>query len=195
MYAIIVGILFYYESFKDSAREIETLLKSIRESAIEIISTDLDFDAAADLRSTTAGPRLTRDYDEAVKAETRQLDHLSLLANRFSKGYNNFQRLRHRGKYIIDKKNLTKQRAEVDKAFEKKKAAAINFETYAQAFYRKKQQKALQELHRTLERQSRLLEDLNTRLSSIEKAPRIVREVLPSAMKVATSNPPGSHWF
>lgn len=125
MYAIIVGILFYYESFKDSAREIETLLKSIRESAIEIISTDLDFDAAADLRSTTAGPRLTRDYDEAVKAETRQLDHLSLLANRFSKGYNNFQRLRHRGKYIIDKKNLTKQRAEVDKAFEKKKAAAI----------------------------------------------------------------------
>ncbi|KAL8680582.1 MAG: hypothetical protein Q9224_006929 [Gallowayella concinna] len=113
--------------FKDSVREIEVLLKSVQDMEIEILASPLDLDAVLDLSSTPAGPRLIRKHNNARLSAAEQIDNLGELAERFSKGYNSFQRLRYRGMYLMDKKTLTEKRAAVDKAVEKTRYAAMMY--------------------------------------------------------------------
>ncbi|KAL8800647.1 MAG: hypothetical protein Q9200_007184 [Gallowayella weberi] len=197
-YAVIVGILYYHQLFKDSVREIEDLLKSTEDLEIEILASPLDLDTVLDLASTPAGPRLTKAHRRARRTAAQQINDLEELADQFSKGRSNFQRLRYWSNYLIDKKNLTQKRAAVDKAVEKTRYAAVMFERCADSFYRQQQKKALREQYKILEHQTRLLESLSSRLIGMEKAvTTIKKEVQKSDMSAISSGfrPPRSHWF
>ncbi|KAL8853415.1 MAG: hypothetical protein Q9221_001732 [Calogaya cf. arnoldii] len=123
-----------------------------------------------DLAATVQGPTLTRDYSELESAAIQQINELKTLADRFSKGYSSFQRLRHRGRFLFEKRELTTRRAKADIAVKKTRSAAIRFERYADSIYRKRQFKALQNHRRILQHQHNDLETLGSRLTAIEKA-------------------------
>lgn len=125
VYAISVGLYFYYQSFLNSVEDIDGLLDSIDDLEIEILTYPLSLAAVVDLSATVEGPTLTRDHSDAKSAAIQQINDLKALADRFSKGYSSFQRLRHRGRFLFEQQELTRRRGKVDIAVEKTRSAAM----------------------------------------------------------------------
>ncbi|KAL8648981.1 MAG: hypothetical protein Q9226_005768 [Calogaya cf. arnoldii] len=112
----------------EDAEDINGLLDSIDDLEMEILTSPLSLSAVMDLRATVEGPTLTRDHSELESTAIQQISELRTLADRFSKGYSSFQRLRHRGRFLFEKQELSTRRAKVDIAVKKTRSAAIRYE-------------------------------------------------------------------